>query len=99
MTLRSKAAKPEADPIIRKQIQVLEKERDELRTSLKKAEEQLDAFLREVVVQTLKATFVDLDRYILKSDHANILKKREEAELKALAKIPRIKEKPVRGGK
>ena len=76
-TLRSKAMTPEVDPLILQKCRVLGRERDELRASLKTAEEQLDALRREVVVLTLKASSVDLGRYMLQSDHANILKQRE----------------------
>ena len=77
-TLRSKTEKLEADPALLQKCRTLEKERDELRASVKAAEEQLDALRREVVALTLKASSVNLDRYMLKSDHANALKKRAE---------------------
>ena len=53
-TLRSKTLKPEVDPLLLQKCRTLEKERDELRASLKAAEEQLDALRREVVALTFK---------------------------------------------
>ena len=77
-TLRFETMMPEADPSLLLKFRALEKERDGLRASLKAAEEQLGALRREVIVLTQKASSVNLDRYMLKSDHVNALKKREE---------------------
>ena len=77
-TLQFKTMMTEADPSLLLKFRALEKERDGLRASLKAAEEQLAALRREVIVLTQKASSVNLDRYMLKSDHVNALKKREE---------------------
>ena len=77
-TLRFETMMPEDDPSLLLKFRALEKERDGLRASLKAAEEQLGALRREVIVLTQKASSVNLDRYMLKSDHVNALKKREE---------------------
>ena len=38
----------------------------------------MEALRREIIVLTLKASSMNPDRYMLKSDHVNALKKREE---------------------
>ena len=55
----------------------LEKERDELRAMLKKAEDQLDSFRREIITLTMRASVIDPAKYMLKSEHSELLKKRE----------------------
>ena len=67
----------EADPSWMIKCKALEKERGELRSSLKTSEEQLGTIRREAVVLTVKASSMDPEKYMLKSDHAALLKKRE----------------------
>ena len=54
LTFCSKASvRPEADSLIMQKCNILEKERNELRASLKTSEEQLGTVRREVVALTL----------------------------------------------
>ena len=77
----STSARPEPDPMMMIRCTTLEKERDELRAILKKSEDQLDTLRREIVTLTTKASAVDPERYMLKSDHSELLKEREAALL------------------
>ena len=73
----SASVRSEPDLMTMMKCQTLEKERDELRAMLKKSEDQLDQFRREVVTLTMQASTMDPERYMLKSDHSELLKKRE----------------------
>ena len=73
----SASAPPELNPLMVMKIATLEKERDELRAMLKKSQDQLDSFRREIVILKMKASTMDPERYMLKSDHSELLKKRE----------------------
>ena len=73
----SASVRSEPDLMTMMKCQTLEKERDELRAMLKKSEDQLDQFRREVVTLTMKASTMDPERYMLKYDHSELLKKRE----------------------
>ena len=68
----SASVRSEPDLMTMMKCQTLEKERDELRAMLKK-----DTVRREVVTLTMKASTMDPERYMLKSDHSELLKKRE----------------------
>ena len=80
----------EPDPLAMMKCMTLERERDELRVLLKKSEDQLDTVRREVVTLTLTASSMDPEKYMLKSDLSELLKKRE-AELLADMKVQLLK--------
>ena len=89
--LRASApVRPEPDPFVMLKRETLEKERGELRVMLKKSEDQLDTVRREVVTLTLTASSMDPEKYMLKSDLSELLKKRE-AELLADMKVQLLK--------
>ena len=89
--LRASApVRPEPDPLMMMKRKTLGKERAELRVMLKKSVIQLDTVRREVVTLTAKASSMDPERYMLKSDHSELLKKRE-AELLAHMKFQLLK--------
>ena len=68
----------------------LEKERNELRAMLKNSEDQLDSFRREIITLRMSASVMDPENYMLKSEHAELLKKRE-TELLADMKVQLLK--------
>ena len=80
----------EPDPLAMMKCMTLERERDELRVLLQKSEDQLDTVRREVVTLTLTASSMDPEKYMLKSDLSELLKKRE-AELLADMKVQLLK--------
>ena len=80
----------EPNPLVMLKCKTLEKERNELRVMLKNSEVQLDTVRREVVTLTLKASSMDPEKYMLMSDHSELLKKRE-AELLADMKVQLLK--------
>ena len=86
----SASARPEPDPMMTIRCTTIEKERDELRTMLKKSEDQLDTVRRVVVALTMKASAMDPERFMLKSDQSELLKKRE-AELLSDMKVQLLK--------
>ena len=73
----SASVRSEPDLLMMMNCKTLEKERDELRVLLKKSGDQVDTVRREVVTLTVKASSIDPGRYMLKSDHSELLKKRE----------------------
>ena len=74
----SASAPPEPNPMMMMKFAALEKERDELRATLKKSEDQLVSFRLEIVTLNTKASTMDPERYMLKSEHSELLKKREK---------------------
>ena len=82
----SASTPPEPSPMIMRKFVTLEKERGELRAALNKSEDQLDLFRREIVALQVEASTVDPDRYTTRSEHSELLKKRE-AELLAEMKV------------
>ena len=78
----SASVRSEPDLLLMMKCKTLGKERRELRVLLKKSGDQLDTVRREVDTLTAEASSMGPERYMLKSEHSELLKMRE-AELLA----------------
>ena len=71
--------RPERDPGLLAKCQSVEKERYELRTLLREAEKQLTTAQRDMIALSIKSSPTrEGERFMLKSEHAALLKRREE---------------------
>ena len=57
---------------------MVEKKRDELQTLLVESEKQLESVRRQIIALEMRGSALESDTLFLQSDHAMLLKKREE---------------------
>ena len=79
LALRANSAvRPNADVIFVTKCHKAAKERDEVRTLLAESEKQLGLVRRQIMALKIRGSALETGKFILKSDHAMIFKKRQE---------------------
>ena len=69
------AVRSDSDAVLVTKCQKAEKEREELRASLKTTESQLDSVRRQLVAMEVRSQTFESDKFILKRDRAMMLKR------------------------
>ena len=80
------AVRSDSDVVLIAKCQKVEKERDDIRTMYKDVEKQLGSVRRQLLAPEARSHTFQSDKFIRQSDHAAMLKKREEellADMKA----------------